>query len=56
MHSRFRNRQIYVGELVLQDLDDKPASVLLERIKKERAELKEKKTRKRKSKTLPDFN
>ncbi len=45
------------GELVPQDSNDEPASVLLERIKKERAEQKEmKKAQKRKSKTLLDFN
>ncbi len=45
------------GELVPQDPNDESASVLLERIKKERAEQKEmKKTQKRKSKTLLDFN
>jgi type I restriction enzyme S subunit len=45
------------GELVPQDLNDEPASVLLERIKQARAELKEKKkTQKGISKTLLDFN
>ena len=45
------------GELVPQDSNDEPASVLLERIKQERAEQKEmKKAQKRKSKMLLDFN
>ncbi|MBE9485238.1 MAG: restriction endonuclease subunit S, partial [Bacteroidetes bacterium] len=43
------------GELVPHDLDDAPASVLLERIRKERTELKKKKKpRKRRPETLPD--
>ena len=45
------------GELAPQDPNDEPATVLLERIKKERAKIeKEKKAQKRKSKTLLDFN
>ena len=45
------------GELVPQDPNDEPATVLLERIKKEKAEQKEmNKAQKRKSKTLLDFN
>lgn len=45
------------GELVPQDPDDESASVLLERIRKERTELKKKsKPQKRRSKTLSDSN
>ena len=45
------------GELVPQDPNGEPATVLLERIKKEKAEQKEmKKAQKRKAKTLLDFN
>ena len=45
------------GELVPQDPNDEPATVLLERIKKEKAEQEEmKKAQKRKSRTLLDYN
>lgn len=45
------------GGLVPQDPGDEPASILLGRIRKERAELKEiNKSRKRRSTTLSDFN